>query len=77
MRLAIERLLTPGSIPKLAMRRCVLGKGTLGLFPPWRRSGLPVVVAQPDERLAKAELKRNACVCVIRQEQNAWLTRAN
>ena len=29
----IERLLTPGSIFKQTMRRCVVGKDTLSLFP--------------------------------------------
>ena len=32
-RLVIEMCLTPGLISKLAMRRCVLGKDTLSLFP--------------------------------------------
>ena len=31
--LVVERLPTVGSIPELAMRRCVLGKLTLRLFP--------------------------------------------
>ena len=31
--LVIERLLTPGSIPKLALHRRVLGKDTVCLFP--------------------------------------------
>ena len=31
--LVIERLLTPGSIPELAMRRCVLRKDISRLFP--------------------------------------------
>ena len=47
----IERLLTPGSIPKLAMRRFVLGKDSLRFFR-LGPSTLPVMVAQPDERLA-------------------------
>ena len=29
----MERLLTSGSIPELAMRLCVFGKDTLRLFP--------------------------------------------
>ena len=28
-----KKLLNPGSIPELAIRRCFLGKGTLRLFP--------------------------------------------
>ena len=32
-RIVIERLLARGSIPKLAMRRFVVGKDTLRLFP--------------------------------------------
>ena len=44
----IKRLLYPGSIPGLAMRRCVFGKDTLHLFS-LRPSSVPVVVDQFDE----------------------------
>ena len=42
LRLMIKRLLTLGSIPKVAMRRCVLGKDTLRLFPVWDEAVYPV-----------------------------------
>ena len=54
----IEKLLAPGSIPKLATGNCVLGKDTLFIFP-LGRSSLPVVVAKPDERLANS-IKKGA-----------------
>ena len=47
----IKRLLTPGSILELAIRRCVRGKDTLSLFP-LGPSLLPVVMFQHDKRLA-------------------------
>ena len=47
----IERLLTPGSIPALAMPRRVVGKDILRLIPTGS-SSLPVAVARPDKRLA-------------------------
>ena len=46
------------------MHRCVLGKGTLRLFP-IGPSNLPVVVIQPDERLAK-RTKKVLCVGVVK-----------
>ena len=49
--LVIKKLLTPGLILELAMRRCVLGK-TLYAYSPLGTSSLPDVVAQLDERLA-------------------------
>ena len=52
----MERLLTPGSIPQLAMRRCVLGKDTLRYFQ-LMPSSLAVVEAKPDERLEKEPTK--------------------
>ena len=45
-------MLTSGVIPKLAMRRCVLGKDTLYAYLPLELCSLPVMVAQADERLA-------------------------
>ena len=63
----IERLLTPGSIPKLAMSSCVLGKDTLHLFSLGLNSP-PVVVTQPDETLAnKTKEKCSALVWLDRR----------
>ena len=59
-------LLTPGSILVLAMRRCVLGKDTLRLSP-LGPSNPPVVVVQPDKRLANRTKKR--CSALV------WLDR--
>ena len=39
----IERLLTPGSILELAMRRCVIGEGTFS-YSPVGASSLPVLI---------------------------------
>ena len=47
----IERLQASGLISKVAIRRYVLGKDVYRLFP-ITASGLPLVVAQPSERLA-------------------------
>ena len=47
----IERLLIGGSIPELALRRCVLEKNTLLLLSILVKS-LPVVVAESEDRLA-------------------------
>ena len=44
-----DKLMTPGSIPKLALRRTVLEKDPLRLFP-IGKSSLPIVVAQPDKK---------------------------
>ena len=44
----IERLVAPGSIPKLAMRRCVLGKDKINFQE--EQNNPPVVVTQVDER---------------------------
>ena len=52
----IEKLLTPGSIPALSMRRRVLGKDILRPIPSGL-SSLPAEMAQPDERLAKRTKK--------------------
>ena len=49
-------------ISELAIRRCVLGKESLRLFP-IGPSNLPVVVAQPDEIPANKALKRVLCDC--------------
>ena len=56
-------LLTPGSIPELAMRRCVLGKDTLSVFS-IGPSNLPAVVDQPDEIIANRTQKMVLCVGV-------------
>ena len=52
--LVIERLLTPGAILELTMRRCVLRK-TLYAYFPVKRSSLPVMVAQLDKGLARTK----------------------
>ena len=52
----IERLLTPGSIPGLDMRRCVFRKDTSQLFSTWPKN-LPVMVAQAIERPANRTYK--------------------
>ena len=54
--LVFERLVDPGSIPALALRRCVLGKDNLSIFP-IRAKLSTFVVAQPDERLANRTQK--------------------
>ena len=58
--LAIERLLTPGSIPELAMGFCVLGKDTLPRISRLEPSRLYVVVAQPDKNF-QTEPKKECC----------------
>ena len=65
----IKRLLTPGLIPELARRRCVLDKNTLHLFLLWS-SRLTVVEARPDERLANRTPKVLCVAGVVRQTQN-------
>ena len=52
-RISDPKLLTPGLIPKLALRQFVLEKDTLHLL-----SSLPVVVAQSDERLTNRATKK-------------------
>ena len=61
----IERLLTPGSIPELAIRSCVLEKNTLRLFP-LGSSSLPVLVALLTKDL-QTEAETMLCVGVVRQ----------
>ena len=51
---ASDQKITEPSILELTMRRYVLGSDTLRLLGP---SSLPVVVAQPDERLANKTSK--------------------
>ena len=46
-------LLAPGSIPELAMRRCVLGKDTL-----------PIVMAQTDKKTLQTEFKQGCSAFV-------------
>ena len=38
-------------------------------------SSLPVMVAQPDERLSSRTQKRVLCIGVVRQTQSSWLIR--
>ena len=67
-----ERLI-PGSIPELVMHRCVLGKGTLRVFPirakqlwwPSLTEDLPT------------ELEEVLCVGVVRQAQSACFIQTN
>ena len=66
----IERLVAPGSISKLVMHRCALGKDTLHLFP-IGRSSLFVVVAHPDVKLADRTQKKYYALVVVRQTQNS------
>ena len=68
-RLVIERLLTPGSIRELAMRRCILEKDTLRFFSIGAKS-LSVVVASLT-RLANRTLKV-LCIDVVGQMRRAW-----
>ena len=77
--LLVERLLTTGSIPELAVSPyCVLGKDTLRLFPFRAKQSTPVVVAQPEERLAKRTNKRKLCVGVVRwTPSTCWFTHMN
>ena len=49
-----ERLLTPGSIPERAVRRCVLGKDTSPNIP-LGPSSSPVLVTQPNKKLANTK----------------------
>ena len=65
VRSVIKMLLAPTAILELAMRRSVLGKNTLRLFP-LRPSSLPVMVAQLDKRLQK---KTKKCFTLV------WLDR--
>ena len=57
----IERLLTPGSIPKLAVRRCVLLKDTFRLIVIWAKQ-LTSVEAQSDEGLANRTQKESSAL---------------
>ena len=57
------------------MHRRILGKDILRLIST-RSSGLPVVVAQPEERLAKRTPKVLRAG-VVTQTQSAWFTRTN
>ena len=75
--LVIERLLTPGSILELAMRRCVIGKNIYAYFP-LGSSSLPVVVTQPDERLAnRIQKKCSALVWLDRRRVPGLFERTN
>ena len=48
-----KRMPTPGSIPEITIRCCVLGKDTLRiLFPIGIKQSTRFVIAQPEERLA-------------------------
>ena len=51
-----------------------LGK-TLHVYLPSGLSSLPVVVAQPDERLEKEPNKKVFCHSVVRHTLSAWFTR--
>ena len=63
----IERLLTPGSILELAMRRFVLGKDTLRLFLIVAKQSTCCAAHQPNERFANTTQKRVICFGVDRQ----------
>ena len=70
----IEILLTLDLTPKLAIRRCVLGKDYFIDFLSVP-SSLPIVVAQTDKRLANRTLKRLLSLGVVKQTQSAWFIR--
>ena len=63
----IERLPTLGSIPELAMRRCVLKKYISRLF--------SIGAKQTNDM--QTEPKKVICVDVVGQMQSAWFIRTN
>ena len=65
----IKRSLTPGSVYKQALLRCVLRKDTLRLFPIWAKPSLI--------KDLQTEPKKVLCVGLVKQEQSAWFTRTN
>ena len=67
-----EKLLTPGSILKLAIRHCVLGKDTLRLFPIVAEQSTRCG-GQADERFAKRTQKKVLCVGVVRHTNEPLL----
>ena len=63
----IEMLLTPGSIPELAMRHCVLKKYISPLF----------FIGAKQTKDLQIEPKKVICVDVVRQTQSAWFMQGN
>ena len=68
------RLLAPGSIPDLAMRRCVLGQNTLRLFSIGTQQFTSCGILL-DGRLANRTEKKVLCVALIRQTYSSWFIR--
>ena len=62
-RVVIEKLLDPGSIPELVMRRRVLGKDTSLLFPIGAKRST-AMVAELDVGLA-IRIPKTLCICVV------------